>query len=54
MELKLEGKVEGVTSILKRRFIRVFRHSQSCASKAEGTNVVSFYLLDGCWKGIFS
>jgi len=37
MELKLEGKVEGMTSTLKRKFIRVFRHSQSCASKAEGT-----------------
>src|SRR5437763_15998224 len=37
MELKLEGEVEGMTSTLKRKFIRVFRHSQPCASKAEGT-----------------
>src|SRR6266704_2057950 len=37
MELKLEGKVEGVIPTLNRKFIRVFRHSQSCTSKAEGT-----------------
>src|SRR6266568_1626918 len=46
MELKLEGKVEGMTSTLKRKFIRVFRHSQSCASKAEGT--IEAYLRTVC------